>query len=308
MSLNNWMSQLDESLKNIPVINLAIPGSHDSMSYTIKPTSDIAPDNEQIVLLLARVFGSPSRRVIHRWCATQELTLLQQLNLGIRYLDLRISTKEGDTKLYAVHGLYGDEIYPHLQTLNNFLEEFPEEIIILDFQHFYNFSDETHELLISMIKNTFGGKLCPLPWDIMTVTLTWMLDHGYRVIAIYRDGLVEKHAELWPGVRWPTPWPQTTNSDALLKFLNKTMAHRPKNAGFVTQCLLTPDTKFVIHHPCGELRSKCSKPCLQAVIPWLKQQRPGLRGINVVITDFVEMGGDLFSKVVIGLNDLLLKP
>lgn len=163
--------------------------------------------------------------------------------LHFRYLDLRISTKKEDSNLYFVHGLYGDEISTHLQTINDFLSEFPEEIVILDFQHFYNFNEDTHETLIALIKYTFGDKLCPLPWDITTVTLSWMLDREHRVIAIYRDRSVEKRAELWPGVRWPTPWPQTTNVDTLLQFLTKTMNHRPKNAGFVTQCLLTPDVK-----------------------------------------------------------------
>uniref|UniRef100_A0A1B6LKK9 Phosphatidylinositol-specific phospholipase C X domain-containing protein n=1 Tax=Graphocephala atropunctata TaxID=36148 RepID=A0A1B6LKK9_9HEMI len=306
MNLSSWMGDLDDRLKNIPIINLAIPGSHDSMSYSITPTSSVAPDNERIVQVLARIFGKPCRRVIYRWCITQDQTVYQQLHYGMRYFDLRLSTRKSDSNLYFVHGLYGDEISTTLKVINDFLEVL-EEVIILDCQHFYNFSPEDHRALKEMLKEIFGSKLCPLPWDINTVTLSWMMDRGYQVIVIYRHNSSEEDDRFWPGVRWPTPWPQTTSIETLLHFLSKTLSHRPKNAGFVTQCVLTPDVKFVVRNPCGALQSSCAVPCFQAAIPWLQQQRPGLHGINVVITDFVNTDAELFSKVVIGLNKLLLK-
>ncbi|KAG8297734.1 PI-PLC X domain-containing protein 2 [Homalodisca vitripennis] len=312
------------------------------MSYSITPSSSVAPDNECIVQILAKIFGKPSRRVIYRWCITQDLTVLQQLHFGIRYLDLRLSTRESDSKLYFVHGLYGEEISTNLKTINEFLDKFPDEVVILDCQHFYDFDPEDHATLKEMLKAIFGNKLCPLPWDITTVTLSWMVGRGYRVIIIYRHKSSEEDDRFWPGVRWPTPWPQTTsietmlhflsktlshraknagfvtqcvltpdvksNSDEImLHFLSKTLSHRAKNAGFVTQCVLTPDVKFVVRNPCGALQSSCAVPCFRAVIPWLQQQRPGLHGVNVVITDFVNTEAELFSTVVIGLNDLLLK-
>uniref|UniRef100_A0A1B6J506 Phosphatidylinositol-specific phospholipase C X domain-containing protein n=1 Tax=Homalodisca liturata TaxID=320908 RepID=A0A1B6J506_9HEMI len=307
MNLSSWMGSLDDRLKNVPIINLAIPGSHDSMSYSITPSSSVAPDNERIVQILAKIFGKPSRRVIYRWCITQELTVLQQLHFGIRYLDLRLSTRESDSKLYFVHGLYGEEISTNLKKINEFLDKFPDEVVILDCQHFYDFGPEDHGTLKEMLKAIFSNKLCPLPWDITTVTLSWMVGRGYRVIIIYRHKSSEEDDRFWPGVRWPTPWPQTTSIETMLHFLSKTLSHRAKNAGFVTQCVLTPDVKFVVRNPCGALQSSCAVPCFRAVIPWLQQQRPGLHGVNVVITDFVNTEAELFSTVVIGLNDLLLK-
>lgn len=139
--------------------------------------------------------------------------------------------------------MYGDEISTNLDAINDYLEQVAEEVVILDFQHFYGFLKETHDALMELIKSTFGKKLCPLTWDINTVTLSWMLDHGYRVIVIYRSSSSEKDNQFWPSVRWPTPWPQTTSAEAMLNFLDRTMAHRPKNAGLVTQCVLTPDVK-----------------------------------------------------------------
>lgn len=118
-----------------------------------------------------------------------------------------------------------------------------EEIIILDFQHFYMFGPDEHKCLIELIKSIFGEKLCPLPWDITTVTLAWMLGQGYRVIAIYRNDIASEDSKFWPGMRWQTPWPQTTSEKEMIHFLDATLAHRPKHAGFVSQCVLTPDIK-----------------------------------------------------------------
>lgn len=109
-----------------------------------------------------------------------------------RYFDLRVSTRKVDESLFYVHGLYGDEVSDSLNVINKFLENCSEEVVILDFQHFYNFTEENHGVLTDEIKAVFGDKLCPLPWEITTVTLSWMIDRGYRVIVVYRHQSVEK--------------------------------------------------------------------------------------------------------------------
>lgn len=76
----------------------------------------------------------------------------------------------------------------------------------------------------------------------------------------------------------------------------------PANLDVINQCL-----QFVMRNLCGELRSSCSVPCFNAAIPWLRQQRPGVGGINVVISDFVNTDREEFCRTVIGLNDILLK-
>lgn len=158
-------------------------------------------------------------------------------------MDLRVSTSKSDNRFYFVHGLYGEEITTHLITVKKFIEEEIEEIIILDFQHFYNFSTNDHERLIALTKSIFGDSICPLPWHINSVRLSWMLDQGFRVIIIYRNNLALGDSMFWPAMRWLTPWPQTTSAQEMIEFLNTTLVRRPRHAGFVSQCLLTPDVK-----------------------------------------------------------------
>ena len=89
-SLNgrNWMSGIPDG-RYIYEIN--IPGTHDSATAYCKNTTD------NYVQLLGRpVFNSGE------YARTQSLTLSEQLNAGVRYLDLRFAPKEGT--LLLCHG------------------------------------------------------------------------------------------------------------------------------------------------------------------------------------------------------------
>lgn len=105
-NLAQWMTQLPAMLKKqIPIINLAIPGiyqfysffsaktmnfffgslnfllgSHDSMTYGLNSKSKIAPDAEPVVRRLYKVLPC----VVRRWAQTQRLDAVQQLNNGVR--------------------------------------------------------------------------------------------------------------------------------------------------------------------------------------------------------------------------------
>lgn len=78
--LENWMGKLPQELKTIPIINLAIPGSHDTMSYGIKSKAAIAPDAEPIVATLNKFVPC----IVKRWAVTQRLDIIDQLKCGIR--------------------------------------------------------------------------------------------------------------------------------------------------------------------------------------------------------------------------------
>ena len=78
--------------------------------------------------------------------------------LTFRYFDLRISLNKSDGKYYFVHGLYCDEIIGPLQDFNDFLNAHPKEVVIFDFQHFYEFSEVDHRNLGLILTTIFGGK------------------------------------------------------------------------------------------------------------------------------------------------------
>ena len=78
--LENWMGCLDNKLREIPIIHLAIPGSHDAMTYPLTKKSKIAPDAEEIVEKLHKLFP----KEVVKWTKTQDYDILQQLENGVR--------------------------------------------------------------------------------------------------------------------------------------------------------------------------------------------------------------------------------
>lgn len=160
--LEYWMTQLPETLKNLPIIHLAIPGSHNTMTYTIKRHNDVGPDEPKYIRALGRYCSFVSKPIIFNWSITQHENIKDQLNSGIRYLDLRVATKPTDANIYFVHGLYGSKIYQPLQEIAEWLSFHNNEIVILDFQHFYSFSEMDHSHLVETIFRIFQTKLCPV--------------------------------------------------------------------------------------------------------------------------------------------------
>ncbi|XP_015434771.1 PREDICTED: PI-PLC X domain-containing protein 3 isoform X2 [Dufourea novaeangliae] len=104
--LEYWMTRLPEVIRNVPIIQLAIPGSHDTMTYTINRRNDVGPDEPNYIRALGRYCSLVSKPIIFNWSITQHDNIKDQLNGGIRYLDLRVATKPPNGNIYFVHGLF----------------------------------------------------------------------------------------------------------------------------------------------------------------------------------------------------------
>ncbi|CAH2092750.1 unnamed protein product [Euphydryas editha] len=306
--LQNWMRDLPEQIRNIPLIYLAIPGSHDSMTYGITRSSSLAPDAEPILKRLYPLFQG----TILRWTITQAIDALQQLLIGIRYFDLRLATKNGTDNFFFTHGVYAGEISQPLQQIKKFIYEHPHEVVVLDFQHFYGFTPEDHQRLIRFILNLFGSKLVPRQSDLNGITLNSLHRLQHQVIIVYRHQSVYSTGEFWVPQMMPSPWPQQDNINGLLNFLKHVKRH--PGMGFVHQAVLTPTPAFILFRWVSNLREKCAKPVKTEIYPKLSEfspgrpiDRDGQTPVNVIIADFVEMDDAIFSKTVIQLNFKLLR-
>ncbi|XP_013140958.1 PREDICTED: PI-PLC X domain-containing protein 3 isoform X3 [Papilio polytes] len=298
LNLENWMRDLPEQLKNVPIIYLAIPGSHDSMTYGITESSGIAPDAEPIVKKLYPLF----RGTILRWTITQAVDTSQQLLIGIRYFDLRIATKTGNDKFYFTHGVYADEITTALQQVKNFVDTHPGEVVILDCQHFYGFTANDHQRLMGLLLHLYGQQLVPRKIDLQSITLNSLARLRQQVVIVYRHQSVYSTDQFWQPQMLPSPWPQQERVAGLLAFLQRVRRH--PGMGWIST-----------------LREKCAIPVKDEVLPkLLKDFFPGppphvtdsqnlqsQAPVNVVIADFVEMDDAIFSKTIIQLNMKLLK-
>lgn len=114
---SNWMSYIkDDTLIN----EIVMPGSHDAGSYKMIWLGE-----------------------------TQQFTIDQQLEMGVRYFDIRVN-KKGSEYVILHSIINGVDFLPILESIKNFIIENPTETLLLDFQHFeggsqndvYNFITE----------------------------------------------------------------------------------------------------------------------------------------------------------------------
>ena len=104
-----WMTELPDYVKQRPLTQLAIPGSHNSFAYNLDVDGELAPDTQEslddtikdLVNLIPTV-----KIVIHNWSKTQQLTFKQQLMAGVRYFDVRVGYHSPSRRLRFLHGLW----------------------------------------------------------------------------------------------------------------------------------------------------------------------------------------------------------
>jgi hypothetical protein len=128
---STWMSETltDE----VRIVDVAMPGSHDSLSYGINFFSAVDENAVSAPLQQPLLKGLGVRQSI-----TQTLNVRQQLEAGVRYFDLRVTRSEEDGQWYGVHNYRSVLLADALTQFNNFLLTHPGEVVILDFQHCYD--------------------------------------------------------------------------------------------------------------------------------------------------------------------------
>lgn len=312
LDLSDWMDKLSEDKKNEPLSKISIPGTHDSFTYSLNRNSPVGPDEPRWVRRISQVFGCLSKWIIYRWAKCQKSDCLQQLQMGIRYFDFRLAKFRGKGKnknkhdssvsFRIIHALFGEEIENILSDINSFLNQHPGEVVILDFQHLYDFKEEDHDVLVSLLKTTFGPKKLST-WQANTpmYSLNEMLALGQRVVVVY-PALGGTQPFLWPRTLCQNPWPHTTKVRVLRDVLTQDLDMRDPNSLFVTQGVLTPDTSTVFMNLFSSLEKLTCKRCNKFLVDWLGDKEIQSKNPNIIICDFPEQYE--LPNLIVSLNIL----
>ncbi|XP_060774104.1 PI-PLC X domain-containing protein 1-like isoform X3 [Neoarius graeffei] len=215
----DWMSQLPTQLLSVPLWDLAIPGSHDTMTYCLDQHSPVLSSEPWILTVLDHVVPCVMRPCIKKWATTQELTISSQLDSGIRFLDLRIAHKTEDPsqKFYFAHGLYSlITVKEALTDVTHWLERHTKEVVIVALSAFDDVNPEQHNNLIDFLMQLFSKKLCPKS-ETPSLGACWA--HGYQVILSYADPSGSGHEELWPA--WDYWWANKSDPNLVISYLEQ---------------------------------------------------------------------------------------
>lgn len=135
--LANWMEALRPQIQNTRLLGLAIPASHDSNTVTLNSWNPLYP------------FG-----------ACQSLCIYQQLEHGVRMLDLRYGAGKGKVKVIDQHGpITGGDLFYTFRQVKQFLDTYPYEFVMINMQNESELSPETKAYLIEEIAKLLGEYL-----------------------------------------------------------------------------------------------------------------------------------------------------
>lgn len=278
--------------------HLCAAGSHDAFTHALDKTSELGPDTSQTIKDLAKMFGPMAKEIIFRWSLTQNLSLTGQLRAGIRYFDLRVASREGQDDVFFIHALFGKKVKSGLEEVASWLEHHPGEVVILDFNHLYHMTPAHHEQLLGDISSIFGKRLCPRQ-PVSALTLASLEGKGHQVIVFYHDKCASDRADVWPATLIKAPWPDTTDVQRMVGFLETEYQRgRPEDMFHVHQGVLTPDAGFIIAHFSGSLGNLAFK-VNPVFADWIAN-KSGHNKVNICQADFVEKGNFIHS--VLSLN------
>ena len=143
--LENWMGQVFPLNPKLTLLDLSLPGTHDTLSYDLSlRVSDGGIDNLQKLAALLHVSTSVIPDSLEDYMReqgqTQGLTVTQQLDAGNRFLDLRLMYEYQDkrkdappgSKWYSLHVMESNQIFlSYLTEIRAWVDNHPTELVVL---------------------------------------------------------------------------------------------------------------------------------------------------------------------------------
>jgi hypothetical protein len=154
---SQWMKDYLPFLKDKKVIELTFVGSHDSGTY--------------------RAHG-----ILQDLAICQNISIKSQLELGIRYLDLRYAARGKRPKdVWVYHGPTPSIKFENaLLEIAYFLKNSPEEFITVKMQQEGKTNVDQKNFIISLLHKLFSGRMVTSKdkwWNLETVTLGQVLQN-----------------------------------------------------------------------------------------------------------------------------------
>lgn len=148
VSNENWMERLGSVIKERAIKDIFIPGTHDSGTGNMNESyATISADGR--IPGIAKVATSK----LLPWCKTQDYMIIDQLKMGVRFLDFRPSL-EDNGRFYLTHGLRGEDLEKVLKDIVGFCKEHPKELIIIKIKGFRDADkyDRYNSMLIEILQ------------------------------------------------------------------------------------------------------------------------------------------------------------
>lgn len=212
----DWMQNLPDSIKQRPLNQLTLPGTHDSASYQLDVNASIPMEK---TMGLNFFFQGQMlddwliRRFLEELTLTQSLNILEQLEQGIRAFDFRILYNDQVQEFFMSHSFSTVPVSLVLSQIRDFLLQHSHEIIVIqmnnDQEHVQKTSPKNNEA-VSMVRAVLGDLLIPVRQQNAlnaTFTLQSLISSQKRVLFSFLGELSETYDNIWPGSAILNYWP-----------------------------------------------------------------------------------------------------
>jgi len=195
---SSWMQQYKELLESKLISEIVLPGTHNSAAYSL--SSEIQPE---FVLTgcycfrwVLRALAKWERFVgyVRSWSYCQKLNIWEQLNNGVRYLDLRVTRNRLSWHIH--HALLGVKLELVLGDVSKFLEINSQEIVLITIKCVAD--------LMEPLKAFVGTQLLCIEYEkVRDCTVREMIETNRRAIICWQGspGYLNMKGS-WPRTHW----------------------------------------------------------------------------------------------------------
>jgi len=252
---DHWQSDSTSEISDRMLNQVIMPGSHDSGTYGVNAGSFLTSDAESEYLNLASQIGFHS--YIEGWTKTQKLSILEQLSLGIRYLDLRVCGKRLDgsqtdlqSNPYICHTLSSVMFQKIIDEVSEFLEQpnHEKEVILLDINHLYDINDNQFNEMTSYMQKKLGRYIASPQNFTTSSTYHDFWNEGKQLIVFIDRANAHDifHDIYWANQDISSPWPDATETNILIQKMEENLSTRDPKKFFVLQTQKTPNTNTIL--------------------------------------------------------------
>ncbi|MFJ2279641.1 phospholipase [Pseudomonas sp. NPDC087803] len=169
------------------------------------------------------------------WFVCQDGPFIQQLSEGVRAFDLRLHSDEhwlGIKKFHTFHGfklLRGRSLSELVKSLNVFLDEHPDEFIVLDIRELKGINDQPFDYkgLQQVIMTELSSRLIPRSNRYLSLAQLKSISRVQRVV-LASDSHPDFSSPLyWPKIRHEWSGSDITSPEQLKQHITQTLANPP---------------------------------------------------------------------------------
>jgi Phosphatidylinositol-specific phospholipase C, X domain len=280
-----WMD--NDKIQNKTLFDITLPCTHDSGAYRFASRlySDSKSSNVPEALAGAFAVGKSFHLrvadmvedLLRPICQAQSRPIEQQLNDGIRGLDLRVAGLNGG--LYTGHGFIGEQIGHILGKVKQFLEQTKRELVVVMLGVGSSTPANERTRLEDFIQATFGDRLLPEKVDLKKTKIGDLTQGKSRLLVTTSDTIPGIRSEVDLGYTADLYWWANTDDPAILrsKVVEKVKGRQGPGDWAVPSWTLT-----------GQM-SKVEDPAKEIAIKILALAAGGIAMVPLMIPEFEKL-------------------